>query len=150
MIHIASPALRPCAPIGQYTIAQLACELVRDWVIRDYRAVCSHSIAIFLRLVRQQLYADSIILSLSSVAWREILTLGEGFNTQVITLWCFYIVSRSRGPMRSPVRRPWRAGVASPNLSYLNSPPCLRPPRCVRLLGTGGHCKYKQHKYLNK
>jgi len=23
---------------------------------------------------------------------REILTLGEGFNTQVITLWCFYIV----------------------------------------------------------
>jgi hypothetical protein len=25
---------------------------------------------------------------------REILTLGEGFNTQVITLWCFYIVGR--------------------------------------------------------
>ena len=25
---------------------------------------------------------------------REILTLGEGFNTQVITLWCFYIVLR--------------------------------------------------------
>ena len=24
---------------------------------------------------------------------REILTLGEGFNTQVITLWCFYIVA---------------------------------------------------------
>ncbi len=28
--------------------------------------------------------------------WRreQILTLGEGFNTQVITLWCFYIVGR--------------------------------------------------------
>ena len=26
------------------------------------------------------------------VVGREILTLGEGFNTQVITLWCFYIV----------------------------------------------------------
>ena len=25
---------------------------------------------------------------------REFLTLGEGFNTQVITLWCFYIVGR--------------------------------------------------------
>ena len=25
---------------------------------------------------------------------REILTLGEGFNTQVITLWCFNIVGR--------------------------------------------------------
>jgi hypothetical protein len=25
---------------------------------------------------------------------REILTLGEGFNTQVFTLWCFYIVGR--------------------------------------------------------
>jgi hypothetical protein len=25
---------------------------------------------------------------------REVLTLGEGFNTQVITLWCFYIVGR--------------------------------------------------------
>jgi hypothetical protein len=24
---------------------------------------------------------------------REILTLGEGFNTQVITLWCFYFVT---------------------------------------------------------
>jgi len=28
------------------------------------------------------------------IARREILTLGEGFNTQVITLWCFYIVGR--------------------------------------------------------
>ena len=27
-------------------------------------------------------------------ARREILTLGEGFNTQVITLWCYYIVGR--------------------------------------------------------
>jgi len=26
------------------------------------------------------------------IVGREILTLGEGFNTQVITLWCFYIV----------------------------------------------------------
>ena len=28
------------------------------------------------------------------VVGREILTLGEGFNTQVITLWCFNIVGR--------------------------------------------------------
>ena len=28
------------------------------------------------------------------IVGREILTLGEGFNTQVITLWCFYIVGR--------------------------------------------------------
>jgi hypothetical protein len=33
-------------------------------------------------------------LSVSSRWRREILTLGEGFNTQVITLWCFYIVGR--------------------------------------------------------
>ncbi len=33
---------------------------------------------------------------------REILTLGEGFNTQVITLWCFYIVGDARHrPMES-------------------------------------------------
>ncbi len=28
------------------------------------------------------------------IVGREILTLGEGFNTQVITLWCRYIVTR--------------------------------------------------------
>ncbi len=28
------------------------------------------------------------------IVGREILTLGEGFNTQVITEWCFYIVGR--------------------------------------------------------
>ncbi len=28
------------------------------------------------------------------IVGREILTLGEGFNTQVISLWCFYIVGR--------------------------------------------------------
>jgi hypothetical protein len=28
------------------------------------------------------------------IVGREILTLGEGFNTQVITLWCFNIVGR--------------------------------------------------------
>ena len=31
-----------------------------------------------------------------AVVGREILTLGEGFNTQVITLWCFYIVPPER------------------------------------------------------
>ncbi len=30
----------------------------------------------------------------SGLVGRENLTLGEGFNTQVITLWCFYIVGR--------------------------------------------------------
>jgi len=30
------------------------------------------------------------------IVGREILTLGEGFNTQVITLWCFYIVGNQR------------------------------------------------------
>ena len=34
------------------------------------------------------------MLSYVSCARREILTLGEGFNTQEITLWCFYIVGR--------------------------------------------------------
>ena len=29
-----------------------------------------------------------------SAELREILTLGEGFNTQVVTQWCFNIVSR--------------------------------------------------------
>ena len=27
------------------------------------------------------------------IVGREILTLGEGFNTQVITLWCFYVLT---------------------------------------------------------
>ena len=31
-----------------------------------------------------------------NIVGREILTLGEGFNTQVITLWCFNIVGRER------------------------------------------------------
>ena len=64
---------------------------VRDWVIR---AVRSHSIAWILRLVQQQLYAYSIMLSL-----------------------------RRGGTIRGPMRSVARAGAASPNLSSGNSPP---------------------------
>jgi hypothetical protein len=35
---------------------------------------------------------------------REILTLGEGFNTQVITLRCFYIVAVASAEPRIGIR----------------------------------------------
>jgi hypothetical protein len=36
-----------------------------------------------------------------NIVGREILTLGVGFNTQVITLWCFNIVVPSGPVLRS-------------------------------------------------
>jgi hypothetical protein len=46
---------------------------------------------------------------------REILTLGEGFNTQVITLWCFYIVRPSVPPLAVKHTTPQRERARSPD-----------------------------------
>ena len=80
---------------------------VRDWVIRD-RAVRSHSIAILLRLVRQQLYAYSIILSLRHGAavpcgpWRALASPLPIFPTVQVTrphVCALHGVSVSTGPV---------------------------------------------------